>query len=225
MDSVAAELLHAQSQAQALFDQVINDGLIRAGVTESRLSEEIGDLAAQRFGVRRHWHKRVVRSGVNTVLGYYDDPPDRHLADGDTVYLDFGPIFAEWEADFGRTYVLGNDPRKQSLVDDLAAIFTDGKQLYRRTPALTAGGLYDFVAQRALDSGWEFGAKTAGHLVGRFPHEHAPGAPTRFSIRHGNDLLLREPDANGNSRHWILEVHLVDRERTFGGFFEELLTV
>jgi len=36
---------------------------------------------------------------------------------------------------------------------------------------------------------------------------------------------LREPDANGARRHWILEIHFVDRARMIGGFFEELLTI
>jgi hypothetical protein len=36
---------------------------------------------------------------------------------------------------------------------------------------------------------------------------------------------LREPDAAGRPRHWILEIHFVDRQRRIGGFFEELLTV
>lgn len=224
MDATVTELLRAQHKAQALFDEIVAQGLVRAGVSESTLSAHIANLASERFGVKRHWHKRIVRSGPNTLTGYYDEPTDRVLSEGDTVYLDFGPIFEEWEADFGRTYLLGSDPRKQRLIDDLAAIFADGTRLYRSTPALSAGGLYDFVVQRALDAGWEFGAKTAGHLVGHFPHEHSPGQPTKFSIRHGNDTPLRELDAKGKPRHWILEVHLVDCERTFGGFFEELLT-
>ena len=33
------------------------------------------------------------------------------------------------------------------------------------------------------------------------------------------------PDAAGNPRHWILEIHFVDRERGFGAFCEELLTI
>jgi hypothetical protein len=32
-------------------------------------------------------------------------------------------------------------------------------------------------------------------------------------------------DRAGNVAHWILEVHLVDREREIGGFFEQLLTL
>jgi hypothetical protein len=44
-------------------------------------------------------------------------------------------------------------------------------------------------------------------------------------IEHGNELSLREPLPNGEPRHWILEVHFVDRERGYGAFCEELLTI
>ena len=30
-------------------------------------------------------------------------------------------------------------------------------------------------------------------------------------------------DRNGNVRHWILEIHFVDRKLKIGGFFEQLL--
>jgi hypothetical protein len=53
----------------------------------------------------------------------------------------------------------------------------------------------------------------------------AGGDNKRFSIRHGNDVALREPDENGRLRHWILEIHFVDRARKIGGFFEDLPTV
>jgi len=36
---------------------------------------------------------------------------------------------------------------------------------------------------------------------------------------------MRRTDRSGRQCHWILEVHLVDREREIGGFFEQLLTV
>ena len=225
MDLISRSLIAAQNKAEALFDEVVGSGMIRAGILESELTAEIHSLAQARFGVRRHWHKRVVRAGPNSVLTYHDDAADRRIADDDIVYLDFGPLFDEWEADFGRTYVLGADPGKHRLVGDIATAFDRGKQLYRRTPDLTAGQLYDFVAGLAAPAGWEFGALTAGHLIGHFPHEVAHGDKTRLSIRHGNDLRLREPDDHGRARHWILEIHFVDRVKMIGGFFEELLTL
>jgi Xaa-Pro dipeptidase len=166
-----------------------------------------------------------VRSGPNTLLTYHDDPADRRITEDDIVYLDFGPVFGEWEADFGRTYALGSDPNKHRLVSDIATAFQRGKDLYRSTPNLTCGQLYEFVVELANSAGWEFGAPTAGHLIGHFPHERAPAHPNRFSIRAGNEVLLREPDAGGAARHWILEIHFIDRTRQIGGFFEELLTI
>lgn len=225
MATVEQSLANAQRKAEDLFAEVVDAGLIRPGVLESELSAQVHDLAQRRFGVRRHWHKRIVRCGANTVLGYYDDPPELRTSEDDVVYLDFGPLFDEWEADFGRTYVIGNDPLKHKLVDDLDAAFTSGKRKYLEEPDLTAGALYDHVYEQASRSGWVFAAATAGHLIGHFPHERSPGDPARFSIRRGNTIRLREPDAEGRPRHWILEVHFANAARTFGGFCEELLTI
>jgi Xaa-Pro dipeptidase len=225
MDSVSESLIAAQDKAAALFAEVADSGMIRAGKLESELTAEIHSLAKARFGLRRHWHKRIARSGPNTLLTYYDEPPDRRITDDDVVYLDFGPLFGEWEADFGRTYALGPDPVKHRLVSDIEAAFQRGKEFYRSTLNLSCGQLYDFVVDLAAPAGWEFGAPTAGHLIGQFPHERWPKDPARFSIRHGNETSLREPDGNGAPRHWILEIHFVDRSRQIGGFFEELLTI
>jgi Xaa-Pro dipeptidase len=225
MDQVAKALLAAQIKAEALFAEVVERGLVSAGKLESELTAEIHALAQSRFGVRRHWHKRIARAGSNTLLTYHDECSDRRIGDDDIVYLDFGPVFDDWEADFGRTYVVGSDPDKHRLVADLARAFARGKNLYRQSPNLTAGELFDYTSSLAADYGWEFGAVTAGHLIGHFPHEVRPQDPDALRIRHGNSISLREPDAHGRPRHWILEVHFVDRRREIGGFFEELLTV
>lgn len=224
-DGSARFLLEAQEKAIGLFEEVVSRGLIAPGKLESELSDEIHALAKSRFGLRRHWHRRIARAGENTLLTFHDQPPDRRIGIDDVVYLDFGPVFDAWEADVGRTYAVGSDPVKQRLVGDIAAAFQKGRELYRRTPALTAGDLYDYVAALARESGWTFGASSAGHLIGRFPHERESGDPRRFTIRRGNPQSLREADAKGMPRHWILEIHFVDRDRRFGGFHEELLTV
>jgi Xaa-Pro dipeptidase len=36
---------------------------------------------------------------------------------------------------------------------------------------------------------------------------------------------MRDRDAEGQEGHWIFEIHLVDRSRQIGGFYEELLTL
>jgi Xaa-Pro aminopeptidase len=88
----------------------------------------------------RRWRSghgfRIARSGPNTLLTYHDECADRRITEDDIVYLDFGPVFEEWEADFGRTFVVGPDPVKHRLVGNLADAFNRGKELYRRTPNL-----------------------------------------------------------------------------------------
>lgn len=82
-------------------------GFGAAGDQRGALSNEIRDLAKNMLGVRRHWHKRIVRAGVNTLETARQNPPDRVIEADDIVFLDLGPIFEEWEADFGRTFALG----------------------------------------------------------------------------------------------------------------------
>jgi hypothetical protein len=73
------------------------------------------------------------------------------------------------------------------------------------------------------DRGWEFGGTIAGHLVGEFPHEKIAGDAIESYIASGSDNPMRRTDRTGRVCHWILEVHLTDPERRFGGFYEELL--
>ena len=223
MGSREAALWNAQLRAESLFDAVVEHGLLRAGVLESDLNQEIHELARDAFGVQRHWHRRIVRSGKNTLTTFRDEPPDRRIEDDDVIYLDFGPVFGEWEADFGRTYVIGNDARKHQLVADITNAFTQGQALFESRPGLTAGDLYDYVSDLARAGGWEFGANTAGHIIDRFPHARSPSRSE--SIRSGNPIELHAPFADGRARHWILEIHFVDRTLGYGGFLEELLTI
>lgn len=220
----AAGLLAAQNSALALFNEA-ERSLLRPGVTERALSREIHALAADMFGVKAHWHKRVVRAGPNTLMPYNKSPPDLTIQEDDIVFLDLGPVFEAWEADFGRTYVLGQDPAKLKLRDDLGTIFSKAKAQYEATPDITGAELYEFSCKLTDEAGWEFGGAAAGHLVGEFPHERSPGEKVASYIAPGNPARLNDPYPSGQKRHWILEIHLVDRTRQIGGFYEELLTV
>jgi hypothetical protein len=62
-DKRAARLLEAHEQAVKLFDIVTESDILRPGVRDSEATLAIRELAAERFGVSRHWHKRIVRSG------------------------------------------------------------------------------------------------------------------------------------------------------------------
>jgi Xaa-Pro dipeptidase len=219
----AERLRDAQGQAAELFAAISDRGLIRAGVLESQLSDEIRDLAAERFGVSRYWHKRIVRAGPNTLQPYRRNPPDRLIAADDILFCDFGPIFERWEADFGRTFVLGDDPAKLALRDALPRIFAAGREHFETHPEVTGEELYHHVTGLAQAAGWEFGGPHSGHLVGEFPHEKIDGDQLESYIAPGSAAPMRRTDRAGRTCHWILEVHLVDRAAQLGGFYEELL--
>lgn len=197
--------------------------MIRPGVGEQALSGEIARLATDMFGVTRHWHRRIVRAGENTLQPFKEHPPDRAIAEDDIVYLDLGPIFGEWEADVGRTFVLGDDPHKTALRDALARVWAAGRGHFDDHPDVTGAQLFDHVVDVARAEGFEWGSHIAGHLVGEFPHKKIAGDGVEWYIMPGSDKPMRRSDPTGHVCHWILEVHLVDRVRGFGGFYEQLL--
>lgn len=219
----AAYLVDAEKKAVELFAEIERD-LIRSGISEKELSDQIHELGAKRHGVKTHWHKRVIRSGPNCLRPFEDNPPDRIIQDDDILVVDLGPVFESWEADFGRTYVLGNDPHKIRLRDALEPMWLRVKALFLERPDMTGEELYEIACREAEKDGWGFGAHIAGHIVGSFPHERIPRDKTTLYIAKGNDKSMASVGRDGNKRHWILEIHLRDREHQLGGFYEQLLT-
>ena len=225
-ESVRVErLLDAQRKAGELFEQIDRAEILRPGMSDMAASDAVRDLAAACFGVQRHWHKRIVRSGPNTLRPYQESAPDRVMTDDDIVFADIGPVFGGWEADFGRTRVIGRDPTKLRMRDDLAEVFTAGRRFFESNPDLAAADLYAEIVRLSVERGWRFGNYHCGHVVGEFPHENFDGEKLNSLITAANRAPLRRKDPSNRMAHWILEVHLVDDEMKIGGFYEELLTI
>ncbi len=225
MSEAKAQLIAAEQKALQLFKTMEERGLICSGKTEEDLNDEVFKLAKELFGIEKYWHKRIIRAGKNTLLPYNENPPNLTLRDDEILFLDFGPIFEDWEADFGRTYVIGKDPVKLKLKNDLELIWKECKAFYNAKTSLSGAEYYAHVVSVANSYGWEFGGKMAGHIIGHFPHERLEKEIKDNYIHPENHLDMFGPDKSGNPREWILEIHLVDREREIGGFFEQLLSV
>ena len=218
-------LMDAESKAAKLFEKISEIGLIVPGKTERELNEEVYALAADQFGIKKYWHKRIVRSGRNTLLPYRENPPDLILQDDDILFFDFGPVFDEWEADFGRTYVIGSNKQKLKLMSDVESAWVEGKNLYDANKLILRGmDFYNFTKKLAKKYGWEFGNIHCGHLIGNFPHEVVLGEEIINYIHPENDTLMNNPDKFGNERFWIYEIHFIDKTSDIGGFFEQLLS-
>ncbi|CAN5279430.1 M24 family metallopeptidase [soil metagenome] len=216
-------LIEAEEKAARLFSEIENRGLIAAGKSEKELNTEIFELAKELFGIDKYWHKRIVRSGKNTLFPYKENPPELILQKDDILFFDFGPVFEDWEADYGRTFVLGNNPLKHKLKNDIEIAWFEVRDWIFKQKDLTGEILYKFCIEVAKKYNWEFGGEIAGHLIGKFPHENIATEIFNNYIRPENKTNLFDPDENGNKKEWILEIHFVNREKEIGGFFEQLL--
>jgi len=218
-------LRDAETKAARLFAEVEAKGMIRPGISEKTLNTEVYQLAFEMYGIKKYWHKRIVRAGPNTLYPYRENPPDLMIKEDDILFFDFGPVFEDWEADFGRTYVLGDDDTKLRIKSEIEEAWYIGKAHFDSNPDITGNQLYQFVLNLTAERGWEYPQVHCGHLIGNFPHEKLQGEELENYIHSENHVRMRDPDKQGSPRDWILEIHFIDREKKIGGFFEQLLTV
>jgi Xaa-Pro dipeptidase len=218
-------LFAAEARALALLDAIEARGLIAPGRGERAIEDDIYALAEAEYGVERHWHDRLVRAGLNTLGTAGDTLPERVVAADDMVFVDLGPAFAEWEADVGRSYAIGDDPAKHALCAELPRQFDAMQAMVAADPDITGAALYALACRSAENAGWLFGGKIAGHIVGEFGHRDWPGNRQHGRIAPANPTRLRDPDPFGRRRFWIGEIHLVAPDRSFGGFYERLLRI
>jgi Xaa-Pro aminopeptidase len=208
-------LENAQNTCVQLFNAIEDNNLIVAGKSEERLNSEICDLALKEFGIEKHWHKKIVRSGKNTLAIYRDDPPNRMMNEDDILFIDLAPVVAGYEADFGRTYVLGICPEKWQLKSDVEKAWYEIQKWYYTQRTVKASTLFHYSATKAEQYGWEYGGAIAGHVVGKFPHEQ-PANPRSLELDihpdNHNDMSL--PDTAGNERHGFWNQFIDKRRRS-----------
>ena len=218
------KLLNAEIIAIQLFEAIEKNNLIIAGKSEEQLTLEVSDLAFEKFGIKDHWHKKIVRTSVNTLATYNENPPNKIIQEDDILFIDFGLIIEGYEADLGRTYVIGNNATKLKLKNDVEKAWYEIQGWFQMQTKLKASELFQYVVEKTNEYGWTFGSEIAGHIVGKFPHEQ-PLDPKSLELDihpgNHNDMFLL--DANGDKRHWILELQFIDIEKEIGAYFEQLL--
>lgn len=225
MPSTLQLLMEAEKKALQLFDEIEKRKLVVAGKSEHELNTEVFNLAFELFGIKKFWHKRIVRSGKNTLCPYRENPPNLILQTDDILFFDFGPVFENYESDIGMTYVIGTNEQKLKLKRDTKLAWQEGKNYFESNKdKLTGADLYAFTCKLAKQYGWEYGNEHCGHLIGNFPHEKLIGEETIHYIHPNNDQLMCAPDKHGKPRYWIYEIHFVDKVKEIGGFYEKLLS-
>ena len=219
------QLIIAEEKALLLFKTIEERKFIVAGKTEKELNNDIYNLAYELFGIKKYWHKRIVRAGENTLLPYQENPINKTIKKNDILFLDFGPVFEDWEADIGRTFTIGDDEKNRKLKNDIEIAWQEGKEYFEKNKGtITGAEFYTFTSKLAQKFGWEYGNEHCGHLIGNFPHEKLQGEEITNYIHPNNHQLMSDHDKYGNQRYWIYEIHFIDKKEKIGGFFEQLLS-
>ena len=183
---------------------------IRPGMVEEDAVAMARDVIATQ-GHTLSWHPVRVRFGANTILPMKRaSTPGIVLGEHDIFFIDIAPRVEHWEGDGGATFTVGDAPEYARCAADAERLFHAVRQAWK-TQDWSGRKLYEFARQRARDMGWDLDPDLPGHRVSDFPHAalHA-GA-------------LADYDHAPSSMRWILEIHLLDPQRRFGAFFEDML--
>jgi hypothetical protein len=82
--------------------------------------------------------------------------------------------------------------------------------------------LFEEITRRGTIAA-EAGEQAVSDQIRDLANEKIDGELIESYIAPGNTNPMRRHDKAGRQCHWILEIHLVDAARRFGGFYEQLL--
>ena len=201
--------LEARKVCIEVVDAIIKK--IEPGMTEKIAQSLIKDTFKQ-AGAVNFWHPSKFRfaSYTEKIFSEISDPEIICKA-GDLCFVDVGPIINQHEADYGRSFIIGDgDPGKVALVNASESIFLDTAKFWK-SQKRTGLEIYDFASEQADKLGYTLNAKMAGHRLGDFPHKV-------YSSKKLNKLE-KVPVEN----LWVLEIHLIDEKNHQGAFFEDIL--
>lgn len=162
-------------------------------------------------GMELSWHPTRVRFGRNTLKGMKQaSEPGVVLQENDIFFIDIAPRHQAWEGDGGASFVVGANVEHERCARDAQLLFHALRGMWLRR-GLSGQELYAYAAREAQQMGWELNFDLPGHRISDFPHA---------ALHTG--ALADYPHAPSEMR-WILEIHLLDPQRRFGAFFEDML--
>jgi methionyl aminopeptidase len=187
---------------------------ISANVKPGMVEEDAVEMAKRVLvdaGNALSWHPTRVRFGSNTLKPMKQaSVPGVVLQENDIFFLDIAPRVDAWEGDGGATFVVGHNEEYERCARDAERLFHDVRGVWEKK-RWTGQALYAYAAETARSMGWELNFDLPGHRVSDFPHAQ---------IYTGS---LADLEATPSAMRWILEIHLLDPQKRFGAFFEDLL--
>jgi methionine aminopeptidase len=184
--------------------------LFRPGMTEEDAHQLYKDLCT-RYPVQKQWHPAKLRFGPNTTCDFRDVSVPHVLQEEDIFFIDIGPVIDGHEADYGEPFTVGNIYEHKKICETSKKVFHE-VAAHWKNERCSGEKLYKFAQGRAEHYGYTLSMGSDGHRIGDFPHHiHFKGGMPEIK-----DGIV--PNA------WILEIHLFARDKTFGAFYEDILT-
>lgn len=185
--------------------------LVEVGMSEADGIALI-DQVLKKTGHEKNWHPHKFRIAKNTILSFSEKSDDSiRLKENDIFSVDIGPVWDNFEGDYGETFVMGSDLNFKAIKECSEDIFTDCKKYWQENKC-SGIELYDYAEKKAHEKGYILKTDMNGHRLGDFPHH--------VFYRGGLNEIDKVPADN----IWVLEIHLLNLDCTYGAFFEDILT-
>lgn len=202
------KLIQARNIAREITYEL--SSMIRPGMTEDE-AHVLYKSICSKYPIEKQWHPPKIRFGPNTICNFKDQSVPYTLQEEDIFFIDIGPVIDGHEADYGESFTVGDIYEEKNIAYTSKKIF-DEVLSYWTINRVSGEELYDYASERAEHYGYILNLGNDGHRIGDFPHHiHFKGG-------------LPEMDEVIVPNAWILEIHLLNQTRTYGAFFEDLLT-
>lgn len=202
------QLFRARDLARNLVYEL--SSLIQAGMTEDEAHKIYKDLCFKK-GIEKQWHPPKIRFGPNTICNFKDVSLPYTLKEEDIFFIDIGPVIEGHEADYGETFVIGDVYEEKLIADSAREVYEEVSKFWKETNTI-GPELYEYAQTLAAKKDFILNLNQDGHRIGDFPHHIF----FRGGITECEQVLI--------SNAWILEIHLLKKNKMYGAFFEDILT-
>lgn len=180
------------------------------GMTEKD-GDQIIDKVLKEMGHEKKWHPNKFRIGENTVKSFRDKSVEGvTLKEDDIFFIDVGPVWDNYEGDYGDTFVIGHNEEFHKIKEACKVVFNKTKEVWQKE-SLSGVKLYNFAQNCAESLGYKLNNRMKGHRIGDFPHH----------VFYRGGMLETEEVPCDNL--WVLEIHLISNTHKYGSFFEDIL--
>ncbi|OWT73697.1 MULTISPECIES: NAD(P)H dependent flavin oxidoreductase family protein [unclassified Achromobacter] len=200
-------ILQARRRSIAAVHEIA--ALIRPGMTTAA-AIALADQHLRGMGASHNWHPTYIRFGADSQSPAIH-PTDRQrvLGEDDIFVVDIGPVWDNYEGDYGDTFATGPSADHARCAEAARLVFQRTRLAWLQ--GLTGAGLYDAADGYAREYGCTVVREIPGHRVADFPH-----------ALYGKHQLAAA-DFVPSDGIWVLEIQVRDLHLPIGAFYEDVL--